>query len=166
MRGPTEAEYLKAIKPRRYPPEPIPTLWQLQTDATPKWLWLVCQRLGCNHRSATPLAPWVIRYGPNASSSILRERTRCLACGHKGAATQMPAIAGGPNNWGFAEFPATQSRSAAVAAAQCGMYGDWPPRLDGEGCTGFTQPPAAGTFAGRPACRDKPPCLTIGRGPI
>jgi hypothetical protein len=40
------------------------------------------------------LAPFVIRWGPNASSGKLRLNARCTVCGTKGATLQHPAWMG------------------------------------------------------------------------
>jgi hypothetical protein len=37
------------------------------------------------------MAQFVIRYGPNASSDIIRQRARCTVCGHKGAMLRYPS---------------------------------------------------------------------------
>jgi hypothetical protein len=47
------------------------------------WLWVICER--CQHRSPTALAPWIIRWGADASSDTLRHSARCTRCGGKGA---------------------------------------------------------------------------------
>ena len=38
-----------------------------------------------------PLAPFVIRYGPDISSDYLREHLKCAKCGYKGASLQVPS---------------------------------------------------------------------------
>jgi len=79
------------------PPPRIPTLGALQRDE-PHWAWLYCTNYHkCTHRRAMPLAPFVIRWGANASSNVLRKSARCSQCGHKGAALMHPSIgSGGP----------------------------------------------------------------------
>jgi hypothetical protein len=52
------------------------------------WLWVICER--CQHRSPTALAPWIIRWGADASSHMLRRSARCTQCGGKGAGLQTP----------------------------------------------------------------------------
>jgi hypothetical protein len=37
------------------------------------------------------MAQFVICYGPNASSDIIRQRARCTVCGHKGAMLRYPS---------------------------------------------------------------------------
>ncbi|MGB7040396.1 MAG: hypothetical protein WBD83_12430, partial [Xanthobacteraceae bacterium] len=55
------------------------------------------------HRAPFAFAAAVIRWGPNASSDVLRQRARCTACGHKGATTKHPSWCG--NSIGFMPFP-------------------------------------------------------------
>jgi hypothetical protein len=40
------------------------------------------------------LAQFVIRWGPDASSDLLRKSARCGNCGHKGVALQAPSWTG------------------------------------------------------------------------
>ena len=42
-------------------------------------------QLRCQHRSPTALALWIIRWGSDASSDVLRGSARCARCGRKGA---------------------------------------------------------------------------------
>jgi len=57
----------------------------------------------CGHRAPMALAPLVIRWGPDASSDLIRQRAVCTKCGHVGAALQHPCWAG--NQVGFEPFP-------------------------------------------------------------
>jgi hypothetical protein len=91
----------------RTPPGPVPTLGELQ-EGTP-WLWAVCDGLDacgkpCLHRTPLALAPFVIRWGANASSDIMRDRLRCAVCGRRGAALQRPSWMG--SEIGEQPFPA------------------------------------------------------------
>ena len=55
------------------PREPLPappTLAQLGRHQC--WLWVSCTRWGCPHRAPMALAPVIIRWGPDASSDVLR----------------------------------------------------------------------------------------------
>ncbi|CAN5490290.1 hypothetical protein BH10PSE7_BH10PSE7_33240 [soil metagenome] len=45
----------------------------------------------------TPLAPYVIRWGLDASSDMLRKNLRCTACGQRGAALQIPSFRSSPD---------------------------------------------------------------------
>jgi hypothetical protein len=69
----------------------------------PRWGWVICNR-PCGHRSPLGLAAAIIRWGPAASSNVLRERARCTRCGHLGATIQGPGW-GGMNSDGPAAFP-------------------------------------------------------------
>lgn len=78
----------------------VPTLGQLHRRP-PRWVWLICDRYPpCLHRAAVALAPFVIRWGPDASSDMLRRCARCQKCGHKGATLQGPGwMANGVADW-------------------------------------------------------------------
>jgi hypothetical protein len=65
---------------------PVPTLGQLLR--APYWTWLCC---GCGHRVAVALVPFVIRWGADASSDMLRRHARCVVCGGRGATLQHPS---------------------------------------------------------------------------
>jgi hypothetical protein len=71
---------------RRRSPELVSTLGEMQQ--TPGgWCWLYCNDLTCNHSAPVAIAPFVIRWGPDASSDVLRRSARCSKCGRKGATT-------------------------------------------------------------------------------
>lgn len=72
---------------------------------SPFWVWVHC--LHCRHSSPLGLAAAVIRWGPEASSDVLRERARCTRCGHLGATIQTPSWgAYGPDGQsGLPAFP-------------------------------------------------------------
>jgi len=78
---------------------PRPSLAELRRATL--WFWLVCER--CLHRTPTALAPWIIRWGPNASSDLLRRAARCGQFGAKGAVLQHPSWGGSATGW--EEFP-------------------------------------------------------------
>jgi hypothetical protein len=59
----------------------VPTLEQLRRG-TP-WCWVVCEQ--CFHRRPVAFVPLIIRWGPDASSDMLRWSARCTKCGRKGA---------------------------------------------------------------------------------
>jgi hypothetical protein len=73
---------------RRLDP-PVPTLGQL--SRSPGWFWADCNNRDCTHRRPLPFVPFVIRWGPQTSSDVLRRNLRCTKCGHRGAATMMPS---------------------------------------------------------------------------
>ena len=93
-------------RPRRniIEPGPVPTLGQLQTGEV-KWVWAYCERMGCSHVAPVALAPYVIRWGPDASSDVLRERLKCAKCGRKGATLKHPSW----YEWGWQPWPAVFS---------------------------------------------------------
>jgi hypothetical protein len=68
-------------KPIRERPGPRATLGQLQRGSSP-WCWLRCEK--CLHKAPVAIAPFVIRWGPDASSDKLRNAIRCTVCGTKG----------------------------------------------------------------------------------
>jgi hypothetical protein len=42
------------------------------------------------HGAVMAIAPLIIRWGPDASSDMLRACARCTVCGHRGATLQSP----------------------------------------------------------------------------
>jgi hypothetical protein len=75
--------------PRR-PPGPIATLGELHQTA-PRWFWAHCSNGACRRRRAMPLAPFVIAFGQDASSDVLRRNLKCAKCGHRGVSLQHPS---------------------------------------------------------------------------
>jgi hypothetical protein len=74
----------------REPSKPVATLGQIHTE--PYWCWLCCTNsMVCSHSKPVAMAQFVIRYGPNTSSDIVRQRARCTVCGHKGASLRYPS---------------------------------------------------------------------------
>jgi hypothetical protein len=70
----------------------VPTLGDMQRSMP--WIWLSCDGLNCSHTRSIAVAPFVIRYGADTSSNVLRRRARCIACGHLGAMTMHPGVSG------------------------------------------------------------------------
>lgn len=90
-----------------HPPGPIATLGELHRWP-PHWLWAYCGNHLCKRSyRATPLAlaPYVIRWGANASSDMLRRSARCTVCGHKGA--RLIVAPDDPDRDNYAVFPGT-----------------------------------------------------------
>lgn len=88
-----------------YPPGPVPTMAELQR-AAPHWCWIYCLNPFCERvLRPTPIAiaPYVIRWGPNASSDMLRRCARCMGCGHKGATLRVRQH--DPERDDYAPFP-------------------------------------------------------------
>jgi hypothetical protein len=81
-------------KRRPEPPGPVPTLGELQARSS-TWFWACCEGQHptgepCQRKIPLALAPFVIRWGPDVSSDVLRQNLRCTACGRRGAALQHP----------------------------------------------------------------------------
>jgi hypothetical protein len=75
---------------RRSPDPPAASIGVLHRQPHGRWVWAICHR--CTHRSRLPLAPLLIRWGPDTSSDVLRSNLKCTACGHKGNAIQVPSF--------------------------------------------------------------------------
>jgi hypothetical protein len=74
----------------RLPAPPVATLGELRRVSC--WLTLYCSNaMECTHRAPAALAPFVIRWGAEASSDRLRKRAKCSVCGTKGAALMLPS---------------------------------------------------------------------------
>jgi hypothetical protein len=58
------------------------------------WMRLACVGLNCAHSKPVAVASFVIRYGSNTSSNVIRRRARCTVCGHLGCATMHPGVSG------------------------------------------------------------------------
>lgn len=90
--------------PRLHPaePGPVPTLGDLQRGDC-KWVWAHCHPLRdafpCGHAAPLALAPFVIRWGPDMSSDMLRRNLRCTACDRRGAVIQHPSWGGSHIGW-------------------------------------------------------------------
>lgn len=78
-----------------------PTLGQMREGHC--WLWVQCADWRCLHKVAMPLAPWIIRWGSDASSDVLRQCAKCGKCGHKRATLEHPSWGG--SDVGFVPFP-------------------------------------------------------------
>ena len=89
---------------------PVATLGQLHRP--PGWVWVHCTRYVplCQHRAPMALAPLIIRWGPDASSDMLRWCARCTVCGHKGATLQGPGWKNGYVEW--EPFPVEEMTTA------------------------------------------------------
>jgi hypothetical protein len=104
-RGASRQGYDRFLKAMGGRPQPRTTLGILQANVPGKWLWLHCTSSAySSHYAPVAIAPFVIRWGPHASSDTLRRRARCSKCGHKGAATMCPSYVDAIT--GLAPFPA------------------------------------------------------------
>jgi hypothetical protein len=63
------------------------------------WVWVHCRSPHCRHTAALALAPLIIRWGEEASSDLINQCARCMACGHKGATVQVPSWDIGIDGW-------------------------------------------------------------------
>jgi hypothetical protein len=93
----------------REPVSPPPTLGELREHNV--WVWLYCPKWTCLRAAPMALTPAIIRWGSRASSDMLRERTRCSRCGHRGGVTLQCPSWDGPHIR-FASFPAERLRAS------------------------------------------------------
>jgi hypothetical protein len=104
MRSDASREGLKRFRSAlRAAPSQVPTLSDLQRSAPGKWCWVYCAAYGCLHHSPMAIAPLIIRWGPDASSDMLRRSARCSKCGAKGATLMLPSWVS--TTVGLAPFP-------------------------------------------------------------
>ena len=59
-----------------------------------EWMWLYCETMGCGHSAAVPLAPLIIRWGPDAPWERMRRCFRCTRCGGRVTSTRTPSWGG------------------------------------------------------------------------
>jgi hypothetical protein len=72
----------------KVPLPPVPTLGQIRKHTA--WFWVSCGGANCDHYVPMALTPFIIRWGADASSDVLRDRIVCSACGHHGVTLQHP----------------------------------------------------------------------------
>lgn len=63
------------------------------------WVILNCENPACGRRVATQLPAFIEKFGPDASSDLVRDTARCAECGHKGVTTTTPSWAGADKRW-------------------------------------------------------------------
>lgn len=73
-------------------PGPAPTIGSVRKNS--EWMWVNCEAMGCGHRAAVPLAPLIIRWGPDAPWSYMRRMWLCTRCGGRKTSTTMPSWGG------------------------------------------------------------------------
>lgn len=78
-------------------PQAVPTLLELQRR-TP-WVWVYCEKQDCSHRAPMAIVPFIIRWGPDASSDKLRRFAICSKCGAQRATLRHPSWAGEHIGW-------------------------------------------------------------------
>ena len=86
---------MPSLRALRALPGPPATLASLQR--APKWIWLYCR--ACPHHAPAAVAPFVIRWGCEASPDLLRQAARCTVCGGKGAMIRLASWGGGLIGW-------------------------------------------------------------------
>ena len=67
------------------------------------WWWVNCGNFKCAHRAAIAIAPYIIRWGPDAWPHMLRRYGRCSKCGRVGLSFTHPSWGG--TDVGWAPFP-------------------------------------------------------------
>ena len=75
-----------------YPDDEVPTIGELASEQ-PRWVWLYCTSKKCGYYVAAPLVPFIILWGPEASSNRLR-RLPCSKCGNRQTHMVMPSSKG------------------------------------------------------------------------
>ena len=93
-------------RPYSDPPRPALTLAELRKNSC--WVWAYCLKSGCPGHAPIAIAPFIIRWGPNASSDLIRGSFRCAKCGAKGSTLRHPSYLGA--DVGFASFPKGSGR--------------------------------------------------------
>jgi hypothetical protein len=93
------------------PEGPPATLEELRRYAP--WVWVYCSNPRCQRSQPTALTSFIIRWGPDASSDLLRAWARCRRCGTKGATLQLPGRGG--RSIGVQPFPVTRLEPPSVA---------------------------------------------------
>lgn len=75
----------------KLPPPPVRTISELQCNAAGGWWRAFCNGQDCHHHQAVALAPFTIKWEPNASSDMIRNNLICEKCGHKGVTLSHPS---------------------------------------------------------------------------
>jgi hypothetical protein len=87
---------------RRDPSRPL-RLADLIESRDTDWIWLHCNRMGCNHSVAARYATLAEVLGAQILMDEIRRRGRCIECGNATAGTKTPSwVALGT---GFQPFP-------------------------------------------------------------
>jgi hypothetical protein len=68
-----------------------------------KWLWINCHTETCRHYAPIAIAPYAIRWGMEAPSTVLTSRLRCSRCGGRRLTMTLPSWTG--TSGGFESFP-------------------------------------------------------------
>jgi hypothetical protein len=151
-------EQIPNRKHYRVPAMPPITLGEMQEGET-KWVWAYCEafsrRWWCSHHAPIALAPYVIRWGADASGDVLRRNLRCSMCGSRGASLKVPSFRGaeaGPSPWpeGEAAIVAICPTEDLRGDSQAG--GAWLKKVQ---ALSAIQPPPQGENRDRPRSEDQ-----------
>jgi hypothetical protein len=72
---------LPKSRPYSDPPRAPLTLAELRKNCC--WVWAYCGKSGCGGSAPIAIAPFIIRWGPDASSDLIRRSLRCARYGGK-----------------------------------------------------------------------------------
>ncbi len=98
----------------RAAPGPVPTLAELTRHGD--WVWLNCASRSCHHSAPLRLAVAVAKWGPGASSDVLRRKARCSKCGDKGVSLALPSHV--DSLTGTAPFPGAHTADEIVVSGR------------------------------------------------
>jgi len=98
------------MRQSRGEPNPILVLFRRSANSPRQasWVHVYCEARDCHHSAPLKLADAAARYGEEASSDVLRTKTRCTTCGAIGATIRLPSWV--DSTTGHAPFPDTTSR--------------------------------------------------------
>lgn len=82
------------------------TLGELQRNGAGGFVHAYCNRPTCGASRPLAIAPYVIRWGADASSDLLRKNLVCERCKHKGASLYHPSW----KTRGWESFPVKADR--------------------------------------------------------
>jgi hypothetical protein len=89
------------------------TLLTLQRRST--WWWVVCPNNNCMHEAPVALAPFIIRWGPDAPRERLERAAKCERCGHQGGTLEHPTRGSGASIDADLMFPVENMRDRPSA---------------------------------------------------
>lgn len=82
-------------------PDATTTLRDILKDGG--WAILNCDNPACGRRVASRLPAFIAKYGPDASTNVVRANAVCTVCGTRGCTMTAPSWDGADKGW--AEFP-------------------------------------------------------------
>ncbi len=114
---PVHEETPPPARSRRPSPQPAASLGAIRRLTS--WVWLYCDNVDhrgiCGHYCAIPLAPFIIRWGKDASSDLLRKSFVCSKCGARTTSIKHPSWA--DRQIGFQMFP-SEAAMASLADSE------------------------------------------------